>query len=219
MLQVKIKFRLKFFNPGESLVTLSPSPYYSWNSLWVWGSTVYYLAVQFYSWFKIYFPLCNTHYHTQPYPKAKQTKDNWSKDNSGQFRVPKSPHFQYEKKCKTLIQSNLAISNSVNSKSPLFRRKIECPWIYPSSLRFPGYFEAPLFQTFFHFPWDFEIAGFDCMKMKFFGMRIKNYFDMKKCTLTLLRKRGVRQLRNGLLNLKIYIYFGIKVWTLLETFI
>ena len=61
------------------------------------------------------------------------------------------------------IQSNLAISNSVNSKSPLFRRKIECPWIYPSPLRFPGYFEAPLFRTFFHFPWDFEIAGFDCI--------------------------------------------------------
>ena len=61
------------------------------------------------------------------------------------------------------IQSNLAISNPVNSKSPLFRRKIECPWIYPSPLRFPGYFEAPLFRTFFHFPWDFEIAGFDCI--------------------------------------------------------
>ena len=61
------------------------------------------------------------------------------------------------------VQSNLAISNSVNSKSPLFRRKIECPRIYPSPLRFPGYFEAPLFRTFFHFPWDFEIAGFDCI--------------------------------------------------------
>ena len=53
-------------------------------------------------------------------------------------------------------------------------------------------------------------------------MRIKNYFDMKKYTHTLLPKRGVRQLRNGLLNLKkksVYIYFGIKVWTLQETFI
>ena len=50
------------------------------------------------------------------------------------------------------IQLNLAILNSVNSKSPLFRRKIECPWIYPSPLRFPGYFEAPLFRTFFSFP-------------------------------------------------------------------
>ena len=29
------------------------------------------------------------------------------------------------------IQSNPAISNSVNSKSPLFRRRIEFPWIYP----------------------------------------------------------------------------------------
>ena len=27
-------------------------------------------------------------------------------------------------------------------------------------LRFPGYFETPPFRTFFHFPWDFETAGF-----------------------------------------------------------
>ena len=61
------------------------------------------------------------------------------------------------------IQSNLTISNSVNLKSPLFRRKIKCPLIYPSPLRFPGYFEAPLFRTFFHFPWGFEIVRFDCI--------------------------------------------------------
>ena len=61
------------------------------------------------------------------------------------------------------IQSNLTISNLVNLKSLLFRRKIECPLIYPSPLCFPGYFEAPLFRTFFHFPWGFEIAGFDCI--------------------------------------------------------
>ena len=61
------------------------------------------------------------------------------------------------------IQSNLTISNSVNLKSLLFRRKIECPLIYPSPLCFPGYFKAPLFRTFFHFPWGFEIAGFDCI--------------------------------------------------------
>ena len=60
------------------------------------------------------------------------------------------------------IQSNPAISNSVNSKSPLFRRKIEFPWIYPSPLRFQGYFKTPLFRPFFHFPWDFKIAGFKC---------------------------------------------------------
>ena len=69
------------------------------------------------------------------------------------------------------LQSNLAISNSVNSKSPLFRRKIECPWIYPSPLRFPGYFEAPLFRTFFHFPWDFEIAGFNCNNQRWNASR------------------------------------------------
>ena len=69
------------------------------------------------------------------------------------------------------LQSNLAISNSVNSKSPLFRRKIECPWIYLSPLRFPGYFEAPLFRTFFHFPWDFEIAGFNCNNQRWNASR------------------------------------------------
>ena len=32
---------------------------------------------------------------------------------------------------RLVIQSNPAIWNSVNSKSPLFRRKVELPWIYP----------------------------------------------------------------------------------------
>ena len=30
-------------------------------------------------------------------------------------------------------------------------------------LPFPGYFETPLFGTFFNFPPDFEIAGFNCI--------------------------------------------------------
>ena len=68
-----------------------------------------------------------------------------------------------------ILQSNPAISNSVNSKSPLFRRTIEFPWIYPyvfshllsaisnSVIRIPRYFElivlslhlksTPLFRT------------------------------------------------------------------------
>ena len=41
-------------------------------------------------------------------------------------------------------------------------------------LRFPGYFETPLFRTFFHFPWDFEIAGFDCIC--FFSENYRDYF-------------------------------------------
>ena len=82
--------------------------------------------------------------------------------------------------CSIRVQSNLAISNSVNSKSPLFRRKIECPWIYPSPLRFPGYFEAPLFRTFFHFPWDFEIAGFDCIYIAFDRLIFFIVFELKK---------------------------------------
>ena len=69
---------------------------------------------------------------------------------------------------KTEIQSNPSMANSANSKSPLFRIKIEFPWTYPSPLRFPGYFETPLFRTFSHFPWDFEIAGFDCSAKKRF---------------------------------------------------
>ena len=36
------------------------------------------------------------------------------------------------------------------------------PLDLPFPFTLPGYFEAPLFRTFFHFPWDFEIAGFDC---------------------------------------------------------
>ena len=27
----------------------------------------------------------------------------------------------------------------------------------PLALPFPGYFEAPLYRTFLHFPWDFEL--------------------------------------------------------------
>ena len=68
------------------------------------------------------------------------------------------------------VQSNPAISNSVNSKSPLFRRKIQFPWIYyyvfsrllsaisdGYLIRIPRYFElialslhlksTPLFRT------------------------------------------------------------------------
>ena len=85
-----------------------------------------------------------------------------------------------------VIQSNPAISNSVNSKSPLFRRKIEFPWIYPSPLRFPGYFETPLFRPFFHFPWDFEIAGFDCINVAWGAKTKLKQFDRrftKMCTL------------------------------------
>ena len=56
-------------------------------------------------------------------------------------------------------KSNLA-------KNTVEPRYFECPWIYPSPLRFPGYFEAPLLRPFFHFPWDFEIAGFGVRPLK-----------------------------------------------------
>ena len=33
-----------------------------------------YFVVQFYSWFKFFFPLFQTYYHTLPYPKTKENK-------------------------------------------------------------------------------------------------------------------------------------------------
>ena len=33
-----------------------------------------YVVVQFYPWFKFYFPLFQIHYHTLPYPKTKENK-------------------------------------------------------------------------------------------------------------------------------------------------
>ena len=48
---------------------------------------------------------------------------------------------------ENLLQSNPAISNSLNPKSPLFRRKINFPWIYPSPVILkPRHFELfPIF--------------------------------------------------------------------------
>ena len=58
-----------------------------------------------------------------------------------------------------IIQSNPAISNSVNSKPPLFRRKIEFPWIYPyvfshllSAISNSVISNSPLFRTHRSFP-------------------------------------------------------------------
>ena len=52
------------------------------------------------------------------------------------------------------LQSNPSISNSVNSKSPLFRTKIEFPWIYPyvfshllSAISNSVISNSPLFQS------------------------------------------------------------------------
>ena len=36
--------------------------------------TIMAVVVQFSSWFKFYFPLVQTHYHTLPYPKTKENK-------------------------------------------------------------------------------------------------------------------------------------------------
>ena len=33
-----------------------------------------YVVVQFHPWFKFYFPLFQTHYHTLQYPKTKENK-------------------------------------------------------------------------------------------------------------------------------------------------
>ena len=36
-----------------------------------------YVVVQFYPWFKFYFPLFQTYYHILPYPKTKEIKINF----------------------------------------------------------------------------------------------------------------------------------------------
>ena len=61
--------------------------------------------------------------------------------------------------CFLRLQSNPAISNLVNSKSPLFRRKIEFPWIYPyvfshllSAISNSVISNSPLFRTHRSFP-------------------------------------------------------------------
>ena len=40
----------------------------------VYGKERVYVVVQFYPWFKFYFPLFQSHYHTLPYPKTKDNK-------------------------------------------------------------------------------------------------------------------------------------------------
>ena len=62
--------------------------------------------------------------------------------NGGHFSVIKNSGY---------IQLNLAISNSVDSKFP--RAHLQS---FTND-----YFELPLFRTFFRYPWEFEIAGFD----------------------------------------------------------
>ena len=49
------------------------------------------------------------------------------------------------------VQLNLAISIPAISKLSWF------PFVWPSL----GYFETPLFRTYFHIPWNFKIVGFN----------------------------------------------------------
>jgi len=53
--------------------------------------------------------------------------------------------------------------------------------------RFPGYFKPLLFQTFFHFPWDFEIAGFILLEPWGNGPCVLKASQVK-CQLTLHRQ-------------------------------
>ena len=69
-----------------------------------------------------------------------------------------------------IVQSNLAISNSDNSKSPLFRSRADSS-SFDRHLMLTRLFRNPLFQTYFHVPWDFGIAGFDCIKNLFSNPR------------------------------------------------
>ena len=48
--------------------------------------------VQFYPWFKFYFPLFQTHYHTYPYPKTKENKIQ-TKDDIEPQHIYKGPKY------------------------------------------------------------------------------------------------------------------------------
>ena len=67
---------------------------------------------------------------------------------------PKLPHSH-------IIQSDPANSNLVISNSPLFRTQTHLPWTC-SSVIYYWLFRTLIFRTIFHFPWWFEIAGFNC---------------------------------------------------------
>ena len=84
---------------------------------------------------------------------------------TGNWKLAMEKHIPFK------LQLNLAISNLVNSKSPLFWRKIKIwskhlmhlmPLDLPFPFTLPRLFRSPAISNFFHFPWDFEIAGFDC---------------------------------------------------------
>ena len=60
----------------EGFCTLTPSPSSFWNLVKIGARvSVVHIVVQFYPWFKLYFPLLYTYYHTPPYPKTKQNKN------------------------------------------------------------------------------------------------------------------------------------------------
>ena len=61
------------------------------------------------------------------------------------------------------IQSNLAFSNSVNSKPRYFEGRSNALGFTLPLHASPVISKPCYFELFFHFPWDFEIAGFDCI--------------------------------------------------------
>ena len=66
--------------------------------------------------------------------------------------------------CQIHMQLNLTISNSVNSKSLLFQGQAAFLPLFNHHLVLTRLFRiTPLFRTSFHVPWDFKIAGFNCM--------------------------------------------------------
>ena len=66
------KIHLSYLRKGATFPKIMNAPY---NPLLAVDMYIYiYVVVQFYPWFKFYFPLFQTHYHTLPYPKTKGNK-------------------------------------------------------------------------------------------------------------------------------------------------
>ena len=108
---------------------------------------------------------------------------------SSQIIQPPSPPWRdfYSRSPPTrYIQSNLTISNSVSSKSPLSWSQADSPFI---RLLLGANWVTLLFWTIFHVPWDFEIVGFACSSISQGNLSTptKAFFsETELCSITLI---------------------------------
>ena len=67
-------------------------------------------------------------------------------------------------------------SHEITFDNHLKTALMDCTVFTVTNFTLPCYFETPLFRTFFNFPLDFEIAGFDCISNLVYCQRKKLTF-------------------------------------------